>query len=53
LLLSRRTNRSRTGGWEREEYNTQRRECEDWRAAAKAAQGTAAMLKKILEELEE
>lgn len=29
------------------------RECEDWRAAAKAAQGTAAMLKKILEELEE
>jgi len=41
------------GGWEREEYNTQRRECEDWRAAAKAAQGTAAMLKKILEELEE
>jgi len=37
----------------RDTASGRRRECEDWRAAAKAAQGTAAMLKKILEELEE
>lgn len=38
------------GGWDREAYNRQERECVDWRSAARAEAELAAMLTQILEE---
>lgn len=40
------------GGWQREEYNRHWRECDDWKAAARASYETALMIKKILEGVE-